>query len=287
MFIVDWKSVSTLLLSLALVACGDEHAPEQERSSTLDARGALIAASLQAANDSESEQYPGLVVQLAFGPEADLDLYVTDPLLETVYFANKKGRSGGQIKEDLRCDSPPQGAEEIHIEEVRFETPLSGRYRVGVDYPDRCDASGATGFEERAAYAISVLHAGKRQNVEGTVGYHFFEIAALDFDIGATDATAGQILFEQHCVSCHGASGDGKGPATQDMDRNPRSFVTAEFKFDTDADWQRGTDADIANVIRLGATAYGGSPLMPPWGQVLSDEDIVDLVAYIRSLETQ
>ena len=282
---MNWNAASTLLISLTLVACGDEHTQEQERSSALEARGAVIAARLRAVNDGKLEHYQGLVVQLAFGPEADLDLYVTDPLLETVYFANKKGRSGGKINEDRRCDTPLESAQEIHIEEVRFETPLSGRYRVGVDYSGRCNASGATGFEERAAYAISVLNAGKRQNVQGTVGYHFFEIAALDFDIGATDSTAGQVLFEQNCVSCHGVSGDGKGPATRDMDRNPRSFITAEFKFDTDADWQRGTDADIANVIRMGATAYGGSSLMPPWGQVLSEEDIADLVAYIRSLQ--
>jgi mono/diheme cytochrome c family protein len=105
--------------------------------------------------------------------------------------------------------------------------------------------------------------------------------------VNASDARSGKALYEKNCVSCHGASGDGKGPATRDMDRNPRSFVTAEFKFDTDADWQRGSDADVANVISMGAQPYGGSPLMPAWGQALSEEDIASLVAYIRSLEEQ
>ena len=36
----------------------------------------------------------GVTVQLAFGEEADLDLYVTDPLLETVYFARHESRTG-------------------------------------------------------------------------------------------------------------------------------------------------------------------------------------------------
>ena len=103
--------------------------------------------------------------------------------------------------------------------------------------------------------------------------------------VTADDAAAGKTLFEINCLSCHGVSGDGKGPATRDMDRNPRSFITAEFKFDTDADWERGTDADIINVIKLGAAAYGGSSLMPPWSQLLSEEDIANLVAYIRTLE--
>ena len=105
--------------------------------------------------------------------------------------------------------------------------------------------------------------------------------------VHAADTAAGKVLFEKNCLSCHGASGDGKGVATRDMDRNPRSFVTAEFKFDTDADWQPGTDADIANVIRMGAQAYGGSTLMPAWGQTLNGEDIANLVAYIRTLEKQ
>ena len=103
--------------------------------------------------------------------------------------------------------------------------------------------------------------------------------------VHAGDADAGKALFGTNCVSCHGVNGGGKGPATREMDRNPRSFITAEFKFDTDADWQRGTDADIANTINRGTQIYGGSPLMPAWGKLLSQKDIANLVAHIRTLE--
>jgi hypothetical protein len=181
-----WKASNGVLLLLTLVACGDEDAIAREQRAALEARATAIAAGLQAFNTAGSAPVKGLVVQLAFGAEADLDLYVTDPLLETQYFANKKGRSGGRISEDLRCNSPPQGAAAIRIEEVRFEAPLSGRYRVGVDYPKRCDTDGDTGFEARAAYAIAVWHAGKQKQVQGTVAYQFFELAALDFDIDAS-----------------------------------------------------------------------------------------------------
>ena len=71
------------------------------------------------------------------------------------------------------------------------------------------------------------------------------------------------------------------------MDRNPRSFIDDELKFDTDADWQRGTDRDIADVINLGAAAFGGSSLMPPWGTLLSDNDTAGLVSYIQSLKSK
>ncbi|MBT4523032.1 MAG: cytochrome c [Halieaceae bacterium] len=66
---------------------------------------------------------------------------------------------------------------------------------------------------------------------------------------------------------------------------NPRSFVVGDFKFDTDADWERGTKADIAAVIDKGANVFGGSSLMPGWGGTLSSSEIADLVTYIQSLK--
>lgn len=75
----------------------------------------------------------GLRVELSFGREADLDLYVTDPQLETVYFANSPSRQGGVLLQDQRCDMPPP-----RIETVVFAHPPPGRYRVGVDFPQRC-----------------------------------------------------------------------------------------------------------------------------------------------------
>lgn len=94
----------------------------------------------------------------------------------------------------------------------------------------------------------------------------------------------GKMLFEQHCASCHGMQGHGDGVVAHDILLRPRDFSLDAFKFDTDADWQRGTDADLANVIRNSPAVYGGSPLMPPWRH-LPDDDIVALVAYIRELQ--
>ena len=80
-------------------------------------------------------QTPGAVlVRLAFGALADLDLYVTDPAEETVYFANPvSAASGGALEVDLRCDAPAP-----RVETVRYAPAPSGRYRVGVDFPFRC-----------------------------------------------------------------------------------------------------------------------------------------------------
>jgi hypothetical protein len=175
---VTWKLFTPLGLFLVLAACGDQDAVQQRLAAALKERGVALEAELRRLNDEQVEDESGLLVQLAFGAEADLDLYVTDPLLETVYFANKEGKSGGAISDDRRCDSLP-----LRVEEVYFEAPLGGPYRVGVDYPNRCDDNEAGEFAQRAAFTLSVLHNGKRRYINGSVGYRFFEVAVFDFAV--------------------------------------------------------------------------------------------------------
>jgi mono/diheme cytochrome c family protein len=64
----------------------------------------------------------------------------------------------------------------------------------------------------------------------------------------------------------------------------PRDFSEGDFKYDTDGDGTPGTDEDLTNVIKYGAMKYGGNPLMAGWPQ-LSDEQISDILAYVRSLK--
>jgi len=99
----------------------------------------------------------------------------------------------------------------------------------------------------------------------------------------AGDATKGKALFETNCATCHGVSGKGDGPVGIALpEPKPRDFTKAEFKFDTDKDGKMGTDADLVNVVKTGAAAYGGNPLMAPWAQ-LPEADIVNIIAYVRT----
>lgn len=156
---------------LCAVGCSNPEAAQKELQFRLENRGEELNILLNEANSQAPQRETGLLVQLAFGAEADLDLYVTGPLLETVYFANHESKSGGKISDDVRCDKQP-----FRIEEVWFDAPMPGRYRVGVDYPEQCN-----GNVEPAAYVISVLRDGKRQEVSGSVSLRQFEVVVLEF----------------------------------------------------------------------------------------------------------
>lgn len=101
----------------------------------------------------------------------------------------------------------------------------------------------------------------------------------------AGDPIAGKTTYfgKGGCTSCHGLAGRGDTPIAQGMNPNPGNLTKGVFKFDADKDGVRGTDADLKLVVRRGTAAYGGSPSMPARPE-LSDKNLEDLVAYIRTL---
>jgi cytochrome c553 len=113
-----------------------------------------------------------------------------------------------------------------------------------------------------------------------------FLLPGLSFAAG--DVEAGNAKFQALCVSCHGPTGKGDGPTGKALaaagQPAPRDFSVGDFKFDTDKDGKAGTDADIKNVVQKGALVYGGSAMMAPV-QGLSDQDMENLIAFIRSLK--
>ena len=100
----------------------------------------------------------------------------------------------------------------------------------------------------------------------------------------AGDVAAGKTSYTINCFACHGETGKGDGPVGVALQPPPRDFSTGEFVFDTDGDGTKGSDADLTAVIKNGAMQYGGSPLMAPWA-TLSDEEVANLVAFVRSLK--
>jgi len=90
----------------------------------------------------------------------------------------------------------------------------------------------------------------------------------------------GKILYTERCVFCHGK--DGRGGDMQSRIARPPVPVPDL----TDSAFMRGfTEKELFRVIKEGGTREGKSRFMPPSGLWLSDEDIRDVIIYVRSLE--
>jgi copper transport protein len=90
--------------------------------------------------------------------------------------------------------------------------------------------------------------------------------------VDATDESvaAGKMLFQQNCVVCHGPEGRGDGPQAASLDPSPTDF-RLHLPLHTDPQFF----AFIAN-------GYPGSA-MPAWRDDFSDEEIWNIVNYLRT----
>jgi len=93
----------------------------------------------------------------------------------------------------------------------------------------------------------------------------------------------GKAIFDAKCTECHGASGKGDGPAAALLTPRPRDFTTGKFKIRTTESGTGPTDDDLMQTVRQGM--YGTS--MPGWDRILSDDDMRDVVGYIKKLSTR
>jgi mono/diheme cytochrome c family protein len=80
----------------------------------------------------------------------------------------------------------------------------------------------------------------------------------------------GRMLYEQHCLRCHGVALDGKGPDAASLKVPPANFHLYLSRLKD--------DADLIKTIKEGRRFLG----MHNWEDTFSDEQIHDLILYIR-----
>ena len=98
---------------------------------------------------------------------------------------------------------------------------------------------------------------------------------------GQGAAVAGAALYIRYgCVNCHGPNGLGGVPNPLSADKTIPPLSGQGFRHDFP------TDKAIAAVIRSGSV-IGRAPIvsMPHWGGILSNQQIAELTAYLKTLK--
>lgn len=95
----------------------------------------------------------------------------------------------------------------------------------------------------------------------------------------AQEEANGRRIYTAYCIGCHGMSGKGDGPAAKSLPVRPADHTRSAMN--------KLNDQYLLDIISKGGAAVGKSAQMPAWGAVVKENQIRDVVAYIRTLAAQ
>lgn len=96
-------------------------------------------------------------------------------------------------------------------------------------------------------------------------------------DSGEVNLARGKALYTKNCASCHGEVGNGDGPLSAGLVPQPAKHSDGGYM-------NALSNEHLTKVIKEGGAAVGKSAMMAPWGPSMSDAEIRDVVAYVRTL---
>ena len=96
------------------------------------------------------------------------------------------------------------------------------------------------------------------------------------------DVARGRAVYERHCTRCHGPNGEGQNPAKPWGSLVPTVEGYIAPALDGRGHCWYHTPDEMFALIKHGTGRPGST--MPAWGVLLRDEDILRVIAYIRSL---
>lgn len=87
--------------------------------------------------------------------------------------------------------------------------------------------------------------------------------------------SGGETLFQQDCVSCHGTTGKGDGPAGSALNPKPADLGAVQSSLSDGYLFWRITEGGMMEPFRS---------VMPAWKGILDEEKTWQVVSYIRTL---
>lgn len=104
------------------------------------------------------------------------------------------------------------------------------------------------------------------------------DVAARTNPVKATPESQAhaKTVYAMDCAICHGANGNGKGDVVADMHLSMKDFTDPTTLKDR-------SDGELFYIIKNGDT----KTQMPPEGPRAKDDDIWNLVIYVRSLSSK
>ncbi len=96
--------------------------------------------------------------------------------------------------------------------------------------------------------------------------------------VPGADPNEGKQWYYVYCIACHGWMLQGDGPVAIDLDPRPRTLVAGRYM-------NKKSNLELFTVIKGGGEAVSLSSSMPSWGNYLQDQDIWNIVAWIRAMQ--
>lgn len=92
----------------------------------------------------------------------------------------------------------------------------------------------------------------------------------------------GSLLYRQHCLHCHGLSGNGRGPTAPWVNPHPRDYRSGIFKFSSSGQPDKARKPRREDLRRTLKEGIEGTS-MPSFG-LLPDSEIESMVSYVIHL---
>jgi len=95
--------------------------------------------------------------------------------------------------------------------------------------------------------------------------------------VPGADPNEGKTWYYMYCITCHGWTLQGNGPSAYMLEPRPRILTKGDYM-------NKKTNLELFAVIKGGGEAVSLSSSMPAWGNFLQDQDIWNVVAWIRAM---